>query len=273
MRVFRLAAVLVCIALAGYGFYRLVLHVRAPVIPAIIDRTADGHEMLSSSVDARIHRFFYDRPPTDRSGSPRLVALTFDDGPYPVETPLLLDVLGDLHVPATFFLIGRDAEQFPLLTQRIEREGHEIANHTLTHPPNFEALDARAVRYQLEAGADALETMVRDPSIRSSMRPPHGRFTEATVRAAQAAGYSVVLWNDDPGDWRSVPIATLVAHVEQHATAPDIILLHSGRIATIEMLPEIVARFRKAGFTFVTARELLRRVPHSIVNHPAKTPV
>jgi chitin deacetylase len=105
------------------------------------------------------------------------------------------------------------------------------------------------------------------------MRPPHGRFTEDTVRAAQSAGYSVVLWNDDPGDWRTVPVATLVAHVERYATAPDIILLHSGRLGTIEMLPEVVERFRRAGFSFVTAGELLRRVPHSVVNHPAKTPV
>jgi peptidoglycan/xylan/chitin deacetylase (PgdA/CDA1 family) len=273
VKAFRLAAMLVCIALAGYVFYRLVLHVRAPVIPAIIDRTADAHRMLASSLDARINRYLYDRPPADRSGSPRLVALTFDDGPYPVETPLLLDVLHDLHVPATFFLIGRDAEEFPQLTRRIAAAGHEIANHTLTHPSNFEELGTRAVQWQLEGGADALETMVRDPSIRKEMRPPHGRFTEATVRAAQAAGYSVVLWNDDPGDWRSVPAAMLVTHIERSATAPDIILLHSGRLGTIEMLPEIVARFRKAGFTFVTARDLLRRVPHTIVNHPAKTPL
>ena len=273
MKTFRLAAVLVCIALAGYGFYLIVLHVRAPVIPAIIDRTDDAHRMLASSIDARVNRYFFDRPPKDRTGSPRLVALTFDDGPYPVETPLLLDVLRDLHVPATFFLIGRDAEEFPQLARRIAAEHHEIANHTLTHPADFEQLSAHSVQWQLEGGADALETMVRDPSIRSEMRPPHGRFTEATVRAAQAAGYSVVLWNDDPGDWRSVPAATLVAHIERSATAPDIILLHSGRLTTVEMLPEIVARFRKAGFTFVTARDLLRRVPHSIVNHPAKTPI
>lgn len=66
MKAFRLAAMLVCIALAGYVFYRLVLHVRAPVIPAIIDRTADAHRMLASSLDARINRYLYDRPPADR---------------------------------------------------------------------------------------------------------------------------------------------------------------------------------------------------------------
>ncbi len=70
----------------------------------------------------------------DRSDRPKLIALTFDDGPYPIFTPLLLDELRDLHVPATFFLIGRDAEQWPDLTRRIEAGGNEIADHTYSHP-------------------------------------------------------------------------------------------------------------------------------------------
>ena len=267
------AAAIVAVAIAGYVAYRLVLHVRAPVVPAIITRHADAHAALSSSIDARIHRLLHDRPPGDRANRPRLVALSFDDGPYPVETPLLLDVLSELHVPATFFLIGRDTEQFPDLAVRIERAGHEIANHTMTHPANFEALDAQQVQTELRDGAAALERYVHDPSIRTMMRPPHGRFTEATVQAAQAAGYDFVLWNDDPGDWRTVPPETLAAHMERYATAPDIILLHSGRLETIEVLPEVVARFRQAGFTFVTVGELLRRVPPGEVVHPAKAPV
>jgi len=199
--------------------------------------------------------------------------LTFDDGPYPLRTPLLLDELADLHVRATFFLIGQDAEQFPALTERIARDGHEIANHTLTHPARFEALDAKGVAAELSKGASALERYVSDPAIRTMMRPPHGRYSEDTVRAAQRAGYHVILWNDDPGDWRSVSPAILAAHVEANASAPDIILLHSGRMTTIDMLPEVVARFRRAGFTFVTVGELMRRLPVTVIDHPAKMPV
>ena len=72
----------------------------------------------------------HELPTDDRSSRPRLIALTFDDGPYPVFTPMLLDVLRDLHVPATFFLIGQDAQQWPELTRRIEADGNEIADHT-----------------------------------------------------------------------------------------------------------------------------------------------
>jgi peptidoglycan/xylan/chitin deacetylase (PgdA/CDA1 family) len=243
-----------------------------PVVPALVARDADAHHLLSQSLAARIDRYFHDKPPPpeDRAGNPRLIALTFDDGPYPVETPLLLDVLADLHVPATFFLIGNDAEQFPALVRRIEQGGHEIANHTQTHPADFQALSAAEVKTELDDGAQTLERYVKDPAIRTLMRPPHGRFTEATVRAAQHDGYDVVLWDDDPGDWRVMTPDAIATHVEEDAAAPDIVLLHSGRLSTIEALPDLVARFRAAGFTFVTVGNLRARVPLGQILHPAK---
>ncbi len=263
----------VLVALLVYSIYRIELHFAAQPIPAVVTKAADAHRAVSTSLDASLDRLLHDRGPAQTSGDAKLVALTFDDGPYAVRTPILLDELADLHVRATFFLIGHDAEHFPLLTERIARDGHEIANHTLTHPARFETLDAVAVASELSAGAAALERYVSDPAIRTMMRPPHGRYSEATVRAAQRAGYHVILWNDDPGDWRSVTPATLAAHVEANASAPDIILLHSGRMTTIDMLPEVVARFRRAGFTFVTVGELMRRLPVSVIDHPAKMSV
>jgi peptidoglycan/xylan/chitin deacetylase (PgdA/CDA1 family) len=268
----RIAAAALLLALAAYAAWRLVLHVRSPVVPAVVTRSMDAHRALSRDVPARLDRYLHDRPPRDRSAWPRLVALTFDDGPYPVETPLLLDVLRDLHVRATFFLIGRDAQEFPELAMRIARDGHEVANHTLTHP-NLDQLDAAAVRRELDLGGDALGALVSDPAIRRLMRPPHGRFTEETVRVAQADGYDVILWTDDPGDWRSVGPAEIEAHIAQHATAPDIVLLHSGRIATIEMLTALVDRFRRAGFTFVTVGGLMRDVPVTVIDHPERLPL
>jgi peptidoglycan/xylan/chitin deacetylase (PgdA/CDA1 family) len=265
-------AFLAAVALAG-GAYKVVTHFSQPVTPAIVTRSDDAHELLSPSIAARIGRLLHDRPPADRSASPRLVALTFDDGPYPVETPLLLDVLADAHVPATFFLIGDDARQYPGLTRRIAAGGNEIANHTLTHPPDFEALDGEQVVRELDGGAAALDRYASDPAIRTMMRPPHGRFTEATVEAAQRDGYDVILWNDDPGDWRAVSPETIADHIERYATAPDIVLLHSGRLATVEMLPHVIERFRNAGFQFVTVGELMRRVPVVEIDHPAKHPV
>jgi len=250
-----------------------LLTAHPPPIPAVIVRTADAHHLLSANLDARAARLWQNRFSSRRVADAKLIALSFDDGPYPVQTPLLLDVLQDLDVKATFFLIGDDAEQFPDLTSRIERAGHEIANHTMTHPANFEALSAEQVRGELLGAAEVLERYAHDPAIRTMMRPPHGRFTERTVLAAQAAGFNVILWNEDPGDWRTVSPEALAKDVELHATAPDIVLLHSGRMETTEMLPEVVARFRKAGYEFVTVGELLRRVPPEQIIHPVRHPV
>jgi peptidoglycan/xylan/chitin deacetylase (PgdA/CDA1 family) len=201
-----------------------------------------------------------------------LIALTFDDGPYPIYTPMLLDVLHDLHVPATFFLIGQDARQWPELTQRIEADGNEIGDHTYTHP-NLDQESADQVRKEILEGRDALWQLSHDPAVRVLMRPPHGRYTEGTLRVAQALGYSVVLWTDDGGDWRTVTVAALEHHLLEHATAPEIVLLHSGKLATIEALPLVVDRFKRAGYRFVTVGELLKLVQTGDLNHPLRRAV
>ncbi len=231
----------------------------------------DVHRLLSPSLAVRWDRLVHgNRPPG--GPRPKLIALTFDDGPYPVDTPLLLDRLDELHLPATFFLIGRDGQQYPELVRRIAARGHEIADHTLTHP-DLDKLDDAAVKREIDDGALELGRVVADPALRLLVRPPHGRFRESTLRVAQAAGYDTVLWNDDPGDWRAVSAASLEQHVLAHATAPEILLLHSGRRATIDMLPDVVARYRAAGYRFVTVGALLKLVQPDQLNHPAKTPL
>jgi peptidoglycan/xylan/chitin deacetylase (PgdA/CDA1 family) len=251
--------------------YRAYKHAGALLVPAVITREMDPARTLSPSVGVRFSRLMRGAAPA--SVRPKLIALTFDDGPYPVTTPLLLAVLHDLRVRATFFLIGRDAQQFPELARRIAEAGDEIGDHTLTHPDNFERLDAAGVRAELLGGARALRAYSFDPAISSMMRPPHGRFALTTIQAAQSAGYAVILWNDDPGDWRTVPVRELEKHIEAHATQPEILLLHSGMLATVEVLPDVVARFRAAGYQFVTVGELLKRAGATAVNDPAKHPL
>lgn len=271
MRIRVLVAVLLVLALA-YGVYRVFVHSSAIMRPAIITPSMNAHRALSPDIGARVDRLLHEQTGGDRTNRPRLIALTFDDGPYPVTTPLLLDVLAQLRVPATFFLIGRDAEQYPELTRRISRDGHEIADHTYSHP-NLDQLSDASVRDELLRGAAVLHRYSADPAIDEYFRPPHGRFTEETIDVAQALHYHTILWSDDAGDWRSVPAQELAAHIEAHATAPEIVLLHSGRLSTIAMLPEVVARFRKAGYRFVTVGTLLESVPPADTNHPAKHPV
>ena len=262
-------AIAIAVAIFGAG-WRVLVH-KSNLVPAIVTPKTDVHLEFSDAVGARIYRVTHE-PRGDRSARPRLIALTFDDGPYPVYTPMLLDMLHDLQVPATFFLIGDDAMQWPELTRRIEAGGEEIADHTLTHPDlDLETPDQ--VRAEILRGRDVLWALSHDPAVRTYMRPPHGRYTERTLEIAQSLGYDVVLWTDDSGDWRTVTVAALQRHLLAHATAPEIVLLHSGKLATIEALPDVVAHFKKAGYRFVTVSQLLHSVQTADLNHPLRRAV
>jgi peptidoglycan/xylan/chitin deacetylase (PgdA/CDA1 family) len=271
VRWLKILAVLLLFAGIGAGVWREFVHT-SNIKPALVTPAMNVHNEFSADISARVYRYTHEHIAQDRSSRPKLIALTFDDGPYPVFTPLLLDVLHELHVPATFFLIGRDAEQWPELTRRIEADGHEIADHTYSHP-NLDEETPEQVRDELEKGRDVLWPLVHDPSVRTLMRPPHGRYNEDTLRAIQSTGYQVVLWTYDSGDWRTLSTAEIEAGVIDHATAPDIVLLHSGKLATIDAIPKIVERFRAAGYEFVTAGELLRRVQPFDINHPGRRQV
>jgi peptidoglycan/xylan/chitin deacetylase (PgdA/CDA1 family) len=271
MRTRRWIIALVVVAALAFGAYKLFVHAGTALTPTVVTPQMDVHRALSPDLATRVSHLLHARS-EDRSSRPRLIALTFDDGPYPVTTPLLLDVLHDLGIKATFFYIGRDAEQYPELARRTSLEGHEIADHTYSHP-NLDELSAVQVAAEITKGARVLHEYSADAGIDTLFRPPHGRFTEETLDVAQQLHYHTILWSDDPGDWRTVTPQILASHVEEHATAPEIVLLHSGRWATIAMLPEIVSRFRKAGYEFVTVGTLLRSSPAELTNHPAKHPV
>lgn len=237
--------------------------------PSMVTPTTNVHMEFSGAPIPRLYRVSEELSRGDRSGRPRLIALTFDDGPYPVFTPMLLDMLRQLDVPATFFLIGKDAQQWPELTRRIEADGNEIADHTYSHP-NLDEESSAEVQHEIVQGRDVLWGLTQDPAVRTLMRPPHGRYTERTLEVAQSLGYSVVLWTDDSGDWRSVTPERLERHLLEHATAPEIVLLHNGKLATIEALPGVVERFKRAGYRFVTVGEMLRLVQTDDINHPLR---
>lgn len=266
--------ILAFVVLAGglaFAGWKAFVH-QSNLKPALVTPSMNVRLEFSNDLDARIYRVANESPVQDRSGRPRLIALTFDDGPYPIYTPMLLDVLKELKVPATFFLIGRDAQQWPELARRIEADGHEVADHTYSHP-NLDQETDDQVRDEVLQGRDVLWALTHDPSVRTLMRPPHGRYTERTLREVQSLGYSVVLWTYDGGDWRSLTARALEQQITEHATAPDIVLLHSGKLTTIEALPYVVDRFRKAGYRFVTVGTLLEEVHPEDLNHPLRKPV
>lgn len=262
----RLLRLLFLLGLVALGWH--LIH-RGESPPVLLTPAMDAQRLLHPSLGTRLTNLLHEAAGRRDAARPRLIALTFDDGPYPLLTPLLLARLRDEHVQATFFLIGRDVEQQPELTRRTLSEGFEVADHTLTHP-YLDALPARDVAAELLGGSRVLAAYTHAASARHFMRPPHGRYTARTIQIAQSLGYTTVLWSDDPGDWRDITPDDLVKHVLTHATAPEILLLHSGRLGTILALDRLIPSFRAAGFEFVTVSELLRRETTASLNRPVR---
>ena len=199
------------------------------------------------------------------------LALTFDDGPDPTWTPKILDILKQKHVPATFFVIGSDANKRPQLLRREYAEGHEIGNHTYTHP-NWEGdLSLTQIRWELNLTQRLIESILGVKSI--LFRPPYGidhqpEFAEevAHLPAAQDMGYLIVGQKVDPNDWSQqapgipIPAAKIVENVLREAPKGNIILLHDGggdRSQTLAALPQVIDALRANGYQLVSVSDLI----------------
>jgi peptidoglycan/xylan/chitin deacetylase (PgdA/CDA1 family) len=158
------------------------------------------------------------------------LALTFDDGPNPLETPRLLDLLDAHDAKATFFLIGRWAEAEPGLVREIAARGHAIGNHTYTHP-TMPLHGADMLREDLSRCRDAVERAGVELSRAGGamlMRPPYGRRRPGTLRLLAEEGYVSVTWSVTGYDWRSWETAKRIGRRCIRAGDGDLILLHDG---------------------------------------------
>jgi peptidoglycan-N-acetylglucosamine deacetylase len=193
------------------------------------------------------------------------VALTFDDGPAPPFTEQILDVLRDYEVPATFFVCGKNVEQFPDVVRRLHAEKHTIGNHTYSHP--FLYFKSR-VRMAEEIDRTQL-AIERVTGVRPKLfRPPYGARWFGLFDVLADRGLEAVQWSDASFDWRKKNRATDVARLTLRALrAGSVILMHDGReprsrdgldaSKTVEALPAIIEGARRAGLRFVPIEEFL----------------
>jgi peptidoglycan-N-acetylglucosamine deacetylase len=183
------------------------------------------------------------------------IAMTFDDGPSAKLTPKLLDLLAAHHIKATFFLIGENAAEYPDIVAREAREGHEIANHSWSHP-NFGKMSDDGVRGQLRKTDDAIKSaMGKSPTL---MRPPYGSITPRQKRwINQEFGYKIVLWDVDPLDWRRPGPSVVCNRIVKNTRAGSIILAHDIHPGTIDAMPCVFKELEAKGFKFVTVSELI----------------
>ncbi|MBI1330630.1 MAG: glycosyltransferase [Alphaproteobacteria bacterium] len=199
----------------------------------------------------------------------KVVALTFDDGPDAEWTPQILDILKAEHVPATFFIIGDNAEANPDLVQRMVAEGHEVGNHTYTHP-NLSDVPDQATSLELNATQRLFQALTGH-SLRL-FRPPYLGDAEPTdadqilpVETAQNMGYITVGEHVDPVDWalpgvNQIVKRTLTQIHDVHSNMPrNIVLFHDAggdRSETVAALPIVIAKLKDEGYRFVPVSAL-----------------
>jgi peptidoglycan/xylan/chitin deacetylase (PgdA/CDA1 family) len=185
------------------------------------------------------------------------VALTFDAGASNSSAPIILDTLAQYRVHATFFLTGKWCETSPELVKRIVREGHEIANHTYSHPDLRRLADAE-IATQLQDMADALYKVAGVNPI-AYFRPPYGSRDNRVIEASAVAGYKCIYWSLDSLDAFKKGITAQEIHdrVIEHIEPGDIVLMHCGSSATAEALPGILNVLRERGLTPVKITELI----------------
>jgi peptidoglycan-N-acetylglucosamine deacetylase len=184
-----------------------------------------------------------------------VIALTFDDGPNATLTPKLLDLLAARHLKATFFVVGQNAADHPDILKRAVREGHEIANHSWSHP-NLGKMSDDAVRRELQKTDDAITAAIgKRPTL---MRPPYGSITARQKKwIHEEFGYRIILWDVDPLDWKRPGPSVVTARILKETKAGSIVLSHDIHPPTIEAMPATFDQLMKKGFKSVTVTELL----------------
>lgn len=189
----------------------------------------------------------------------KVVALTFDDGPMPVYTGQILDILDKYHAKATFFMIGNRMEQYPGIVKEVASRGMVIGNHTLTHPRDLRTLNDQQIGREIKTCSNLSDQLTGQRHY--LFRPPRGMLNNRVIRDIRAQGYTIIMWSVC-GDNRAAGTPELMARrVTQQIKPGQIILLHDGRVPgrkrDVEATRLILADLSRKGYHFVTVPELL----------------
>lgn len=192
----------------------------------------------------------------------KVVALTFDDGPYSPYTEQILDVLKEHHVPATFFVVGQNVEKYPEVVRRIVDEGHQLGNHTYHHVDLLKG-DRKTIAEEIDHTNRVLKTITgTTPHV---VRPPHGFRDPVVMEIMAERGLKVVEWSIMSRDWTNPGVEVIVDRTTSKVKNGSIILLHDGdgiaskasRIQSVEATRRIIQTLSAQGYKFVTVDEIL----------------
>lgn len=207
---------------------------------------------------------FYGRTFSQVKTNQKLVALTFDDGPNPPYTGQILDILREEKVPATFFVIGRNAEKYPDLVRRIVAEGNQLGNHTYDHVDLLKA-DRETIAEEVDRTNAVLRKITGAPA--HVVRPPHGFRDSVVLEVMAERGLKVVEWSVMSRDWTNPGVDTIVKRTVDNVKSGSVILLHDGdgvagkapRAQTVAATKRIIRALLAKGYKFVTVDEILAK--------------
>ena len=183
------------------------------------------------------------------------IAITFDDGPNPELTPKLLDMLKERGIKATFFVVGKNVEEYPGIVARMATEGHEVANHSWSHPA-LTKLGVESFRRQIENTNDAIAKATGKRPV--LMRPPYGATSVGlNKRLNEQFGLKVILWSVDPLDWKYRNSNRVYNAIIQNTRPGSIILAHDVHATTVAAMPATLDALLAKGYKFATVSELI----------------
>ena len=184
------------------------------------------------------------------SFSEKVVALTFDDGPHPVVTKRILEILERHNAKATFFMVGEHVQYYPDIVREVFMDGHEIGNHTWSHD-NLEGLEIDEIEKELASTNKAIQQIIgKRPSV---FRPPYGLLTDS---ARRQISMQLAFWSVDTFDWKHKDAQLLLREVKNKVHDRAIILMHDIFPSTADGLEGVLQYLESQGYTFVTVSEL-----------------
>lgn len=181
-----------------------------------------------------------------------VIALTFDDGPYPKVTGHILDVLEKNGVCATFFVLGSRIEGHEDMLTRMDELGYEIGNHSFSHADLTRLSKADCQRELSDTDAEIRRVTGHEASV---VRPPYGYYNKTVMSAAERP---LILWTVDTNDWRGKAPGEIADYVIQQAKEGSVILMHDQQTQTADAMEMIIPTLIEEGFRFVTVSELIR---------------
>lgn len=182
--------------------------------------------------------------------NPGTVVLTFDDGPNPIYTPQIIDILNKYHIHAVFFVMGGFAKMYPNLIKLINDNGNVVANHTMTHPM-LTKIPAKNLEYQIMGVNKIVEKEIGKTPV--CVRPPFGMANDQIREFIRARGMQVIMWDWNSFDYTRPGVEKIVSNVLNNTHSGYDILLHDGpkaRDQTVAALPLIIEGLKKKGLGF-----------------------